>query len=608
MIRLFAVIVALVLGVGHAEAQDAVPAHGFAMHGDLKYGAGFAHFDYVDPVAPKGGTVRFEAIGSFDNLNPYILKGEAAAGAETLSETLLVSSADEAFSEYGLIAATIEVPEDRSWVAFTLRPEARWHDGQPITVDDVIFSLETLRTLGHPFYQFYYRDVTGAEAAGERRVKFTFAEGTNRELPLIVGQMPILPKHYWEGRAFDATTLEAPLGSGPYRIAAIDPGRSITYERVTDYWGADLPVNVGRHNFDVIRYDYYRDLNVARQAFKAHQTDLRGENTAKEWATGYEGPALDGGLIIKNQIETLVPQGMQGFVFNLRRPMFQDRRVRQALVLAFDFEWSNKNLFFDAYRRTSSYFAGSDLAAEGEPSAAELALLEPFRADLPPEVFGPAYAAPVSDGSGSDRRALREALRLLEEAGWTTRDGRLVDPDGAPMTIEFLIDQPAFERVVAAYVKNLEKLGIATTIRQVDPAQYEARTETFDYDMITHRWGQSPSPGNEQRNMWSSAVADTPGSQNFAGIRSAAVDALVEAVIAAEDRAALVTACRALDRVLTWGTYVVPHWHLGATRLAYWDVFGRPAIDPAYGVDLQAWWIDPDKAATIDQRAKGVVE
>jgi microcin C transport system substrate-binding protein len=527
MVRLIAA-AALALWAGSSLAQDAFVGHGFAMHGDLKYGADFGHFDYVNPDALKGGTVRFEAIGSFDNLNPYILKGEAAAGLGNLFETLMVGSSDEPFSQYGLIAEAIEVPADRSWATFTIRAAARWHDGTPITVEDVIFSLDVLRASGHPFYQFYYQDVASAAPDGEQRVKFTFTGGTNRELPLIVGEMPILPKHYWEGRAFDATTLEPPLGSGPYRISAVDPGRTITYERVADYWGADLPVNVGRNNIDTIRYDYYRDLNVARQAFKARQFDVRAENVAKEWATGYAGPALDAGLIIMDQVESLVPQGMQGFVFNLRRAKFQDRRVRQAMTLAFDFEWANKNLFFDAYRRTNSYFAGSELAAEGEPSAAELALLEPFRAELPPEVFGPAYVAPISDGSGSDRRNLREALRLLGEAGWTNQGGTLVGPDGAAMEIEFLIDQPAFERVAAAYIKNLEKLGIAATIRQVDPAQYEKRTETFDFDIITNRWGQAPSPGNEQRGMWSSAVADDEGSQNYAGIRNPAVDALVE--------------------------------------------------------------------------------
>ncbi|MEX2648971.1 MAG: extracellular solute-binding protein [Alphaproteobacteria bacterium] len=587
-----------------ASAQETTVGHGFAMHGDLKYGPDFTHFEYADPTAPRGGTVRYEGIGGFDNLNPYILKGEAAAGLGSLFESLMVQSSDEAFSSYGLIAETIEVPEDRSWVAFILRPEARWHDGRPITVEDVIFSFNILLEKGHPTYRYYYRDVASVEAAGERRVKFTFSGGVNRELPLIIGELPILPKHYWEGRAFDATTLEPPLGSGPYRVAAIDPGRSITYERIADYWGAELPVNRGRDNFDVIHYDYYRDLTIAREAFKAHQTDIRAENVAKEWATGYNNPAFQAGLFKKEQIGTITPQGMQGFVFNLRRAKFQDRRVREALILAFDFEWANKNLFFDAYKRTSSYFAGSELAAQGEPSAAELALLEPLRGDLPPEVFGPAYVAPVSDGSGSDRRNLRRALQLLGEAGWTIRDGRLVGPDGEPMTIEFLIDQPAFERVAAAYIKNLDRLGIGATIRQVDTAQYEKRTETFDFDVITNRWGQAPSPGNEQRNMWTSEAADTEGSFNYAGIKSGAVDALVDAVVRAPDRAALVAACRALDRALTWGYYVMPHWYLGATRLAYWDRFSRPPIDPSYGIDLATWWVDPAKDAALQAREK----
>ncbi len=588
-----------VVGLAAMAAAEPQPAHGFAMHGDLKYGPDFAHFDYVDPDAAKGGTVRQEGIGSFDNLNPYILKGESAAGLGGLFESLMTASADEAFSQYGLIAESVTVPEDRSWVAFTIRPEARWHDGQPITPEDVVFSFDTLRDKGHPFYRYYYQDVVKAEVVDDRTVKFTFADGVNRELPLIVGEMPVLAKHYWESRTFDATTLEPPLGSGPYRIASIDPGRSISYERVADYWGADLPVNRGRNNFDVIRYDYYRDLDVARQAFKAHQTDLRAENVAKEWATGYEGPALDAGLIVKDLIETVAPQGMQGFVFNQRRAKFQDRRVRQALTLAFDFEWANTNLFYGAYTRTDSYFVPSELAATGEPSAAELVLLEPFRSSLPPEVFGPAYQAPASDGSGSDRNRLREALALLAEAGWTIQDGKLKDADGQPVTIEFLIDQPAFERVTAAYIKNLGKLGIETTIRQVDPAQYEKRQETFDFDVIVNRWGQAPSPGNEQRDMWTSEAADTNGSQNYAGIKDPAVDALVDALIRAEDRAALVTACQALDRVLTWGHYVVPHWYLGATRLAYWDMFGRPAVDPAYGLDLAAWWVDAAKQAAL---------
>jgi microcin C transport system substrate-binding protein len=601
MARLLFALVCLTASWG-AAAQEVAPAHGIAMHGDLKYGPDFQHFEYADPDAPKGGEVRYAAIGGFDSLNPYILKGEAAAGLGNLYETLMTSSADEAFSEYGLIAESIETPPDRSWAIFTLRPEARWHDGTPITVEDVIFSFTALRDQGAPFYRYYYRDVTSVEAVGERRVKFTFGGEVNRELPLIVGQMPVLPKHDFATKPFDQTTLEPPLGSGPYRVAAVDPGRSITYERVPDWWGKDLAVNRGRYNVDRIQYDYYRDPTIALEAFKAHEFDLRVENVSKQWAIGYDGPALAAGLIVKEEIPNELPNGMQGFVFNTRLAKFSDRRVRQALALPFDFEWVNKNLFFGAYTRTNSYFANSELAAVGEPSAAELALLEPFRASLPAEVFGPAYQAPASDGSGGDRANLRAARAMLAEAGWTVRDGALVGPDGAPMTIEFMIDQPAFERVTAAYIQNLERLGIEATIRQVDSSQYEQRMEDFDFDVVVATFGQSLSPGNEQRNYWSSAAADMAGSSNIIGIKDPAVDALIEAIIAAPDREALVTATRALDRVLTWGHYVVPHWHLRASRIAYWNKFSRPAIDPKYGVDIDAWWVDPAKEAALAEK------
>jgi len=591
-----------------AGAQDTYVGHGVAMYGDLKYPADFQHFEYADPAAPKGGSARYEGYGSFDSLNPYILKGESAAGIALVYDTLMEQAQDEPFSEYGLVAETIEMPADRSWVAFTLRPEARWHDGVPITAADVVFTFNTLMEKGDPSYRYYYHDVASVEATGERTVKFTFSTANNRELPLIVGQLPVLPKHWWETRDFAATSLEPPLGSGPYRVVAVDPGRSITYQRVPDYWAKDLPVARGRFNIDTIRYDYYRDRNVSLEAFKAHEFDLRVENVAKVWATGYDSPALKAGLIVKAEIPNENPSGMQGFILNTRRPMFADRRVREALTLAFDFEWVNKNLFYGAYTRTNSYFANSELAAAGLPSEAELALLEPFRDELPPEVFGPAYQAPVSDGSGSDRANLRRAKALLAEAGWTVQDGALVGPDGKPMTIEFLEYDPAFERVIGAYLQNLERLGIEGTIRQVDSAQYEKRMETFDFDVVVASFGQSLSPGNEQRNFWTTAAADTEGSNNLIGIKSRAVDALVDAIINAPDRASLTVACRALDRVLTWGQYVVPHWHLRFSRIAYWDKFAMPAVTPRYGVDLQAWWIDPAKEASLAAREKGLQE
>jgi microcin C transport system substrate-binding protein len=603
--RLAGVLAAAVLLLSTAPpgaAQEVYVGHGVAMHGDLKYGPGFTHFDYVNPDAPKGGKVRLQANGSFDSLNPFILKGRPAVGIGRLFETLMTGSRDEAFSQYGLLAETVEIPEDRSWVAFTLRPEARWHDGAPITVADVIFSLETIKTKGHPFYRAYYGDVVAAEKVGERKVKFSFADGVNRELPLIIGELPIISKAYYTANDFEKTSLEAPLGSGPYRVESVDPGRSITYARVEDYWGAEVPARRGQDNFDIVRYDYYRDPTVAMEAFKAHEYDFRRENASKVWATAYQGPAFDDGLIVKEEIGHSMPTGMQGFVFNTRRAKFADRRLRQALGYAFDFEWTNKNLFSGAYSRTTSYFSNSELAASGLPGPAELALLEPFRDQLPPEVFSEVFAPPETDGSGNARRNLRTAFKLLDEAGWTVEDTKLVGPGGEPLEIEFLIVSPLFERVIAPFIKNLEKLGVTTKIRLVDSAQYQQRLDQFDFDVVVLSVGQSLSPGNEQNNYWTTTAADTPGSRNFAGIKDPVVDALVETLIAAADRDSLITAARALDRVLLWGHYVIPHWHIRYFRVAYWNKFVRPAVTPKYGLGFDGWWIDPALAAALADR------
>ena len=579
---------------GPALAQDVYVGHGVAMHGDLKYGPDFTHFDYVNPDAPKGGEVRQSAVGSFDNLNPFILKGQSASGIGRIFESLMTGSEDEAFSQYGLIAESVEMPEDRSWVAFTLRPQARWHDGTQITVDDVLFSLEVLKTKGHPFYRAYYADVVKAEKIAERKVKFTFADGLNRELPLIIGELVILSKAYFETHEFEKTTLESPLGSGPYRVERVDAGRSITYARVVDYWGADLPVRRGQDNFDVIRVDYYRDPTVAMEAFKAHEYDFRAENASKVWATAYVGEAFDDGRIIKQEIAHSIPTGMQGFVFNTRRAKFADPRLRRALGYAFDFEWTNKNLFNGAYSRTESYFSNSELASSGLPDAAELALLEPFRDQIPAAVFNEVYETPKTDGSGQARRNLRTALKILGQAGWAIIDGKLINPvDGEPLEIEFLIVSPLFERIIAPYVKNLEKLGVGARIRLVDSAQYQKRLEDFDFDMVVASMGQSLSPGNEQNNFWTSAAADTPGSRNLAGVKDPVVDSLVATLIAAADRETLITATRALDRVLLSGYYVVPHWHIRSFRVAYWNKFARPAITPKYSLGFDSWWIDP---------------
>ncbi|MET0852488.1 MAG: extracellular solute-binding protein [Candidatus Rokuibacteriota bacterium] len=590
-----------------ALAQKTPPAppvsHGLSMYGDLKYGPSFRHFDYVNPDAPKGGLVKLAAVGTFDNLNPFILKGVPAVGIGGVFETLTVASSDEAFAEYGLLAESVELPADRSWVAYTLRAEARFHDGTPVTADDAVWTFQTLRAKGHPFYRAYYAKVASVEALGPRKVRFTFAPGDNRELALITGQMPVLSRAAWSRRPFDRTTLEPPLGSGAYRVESVDPGRSITYRRVPDYWGAKLPVNVGRFNFDVIRYDYYRDSTVSLEAFKAGAYDFRDENSAKAWARGYDSPALRQGLIRRETIRHEIPTGLQGFVYNTRRPALQDRRVRAALAHAFDFEWSNAHLFYGAYTRTASYFSNSELASRGLPSPEELAVLEPFRGRVPDEVFTREYRPPTTDGSGFIRPGVIEALALLREAGWVVRDQRLVNGrTGEPMSLEILIDDASFERIALPFVKNLERLGVAARVRTVDAAQYQYRLDHFDFDLTVVVWGQSLSPGNEQRDFWSTEKADVPGSRNLAGIKDPVVDALIDLVVAAPDRASLIARTRALDRVLLWGHYAIPHYHFQGFRLAYWDRFGRPRVTPRYSLGFDGWWIDPAKAAALDAR------
>ncbi|MDX2168641.1 MAG: extracellular solute-binding protein [Deltaproteobacteria bacterium] len=598
-------ILSLLLAASVARAADpSGPAHGIAMHGDLKYGPGFTHFDYVNPDAPKGGELRLAGLGGFDSFNPFIIKGNPDDGSARIYDTLMVGSADEPFSEYGLLAETVETPADRSWVTFTLRPNARWHDGKPVTAEDVIWTFETLRTKGQPYYRAYYGSVATVEKVGERGVKFTFKPGENRELPLILGQLPVLPKHYWQGKDFEAGTLEPPLGSGPYKIGAFEAGRYSTYQRVPDYWGKDLAVNRGKDNFDTIRYDYYRDMTVQLEALKAGAFDLRGEFSSKDWATAYDIPAVRDGLLIKADIKHSRPAGMQGYAFNLRRPLFQDRRVRQALGYAFDFEWANRTLFYGQYTRSRSYFDNSELAANGVPSGAELAVLEPFRAQLPPELFTTEYQPPATDGSGNLRENLRQALELLKQAGWTIDPAskKLVNKDGKPFTFEILLVDPAYERVTQPYAKNLERLGITATIRTVDSSQYKKRVDDFDFDVVMMTWRQSQSPGNEQRGFWGSAAADQPGGLNVIGLKDPVIDSLVEQLIAAPDRASLVARTHALDRALQWGFYVVPNWYIPYDRLAYWDKFGLPAVVPAQGVQLDAWWYDAQKAAALQQR------
>lgn len=570
--------------------------HGIAMHGEPKYAPGFKHFDYVRADAPKGGILRLAKVGSFDSLNPFIINGVPGEGDRLVFETLLARSFDEPFSLYGLIAETIEMPADRSWVIFNLNPKARFHDGKPVTADDVLFSWEILKTKGRPHTRTYYSRAEKAERLGERRVRFTFGPQGNWEMPLILGLMPIVSKSYWSTRDFAKTTLEPAVGSGPYRIVEVDPGRAITYRRDPNHWGRDLAVNVGRYNFDTIRYDYYRDSNIALEAFKAGEYDFRFEPDAARWATGYKHPAVNEGRIVLEEIAHRRPVGMEALVLNTRRAQFKDRRVRQALAYVFDFEWLNRTLYHGAYTRTSSYFDNSELAADPPISSQEQALLEPHRKSLPPEVFTAVYESPVTDGSGNIRRNLREATRLLAEAGWRIRYGRLVDAEGRAMEFEILLVKPWHERMLMSFVRNLKRVGIKARLRTVDSAQYENRLASFDFDAIVYWWGESLSPGNEQEIYWSSKAAATQGSRNYANIRLRAVDELIEHIADARDRESLITATRALDRVLLWGHYVIPLFHLTADRVAYWNKLRRPKVTPVYGTTTDLWWHVAGKA------------
>lgn len=606
---LFALVLSLFVALPIASDQPNYKGHAISMYGDLKYGPDFKHFDYANPNAPKGGTVKRSAGGTYDCLNQFILKGVSAYGLGLIYDSLTERSLDEPFSEYGLLAESIEVPPDRSWALFTLRSGARWHDGKPITPEDVVFTFETIQTKGHPFYRNYYADIKQIEKVGERQVKFTFGGKDNRELPLIVGQMAILPKHYWEGKNFEETTLEPPLGSGPYKIEAYEPGRSITYRRVENYWGTDLSIKKGRYNPDVIHYDYYKDGTVATEAQKGGEFDFALQNNSKSWATAYDIPAVAEGRLIKELIPHENGTGMQGFWFNTRRSKFADPKVRHALAHAFDFEWTNTNLFYGQYARSTSYFSNTELASSGLPQGQELEILEAFRGQIPEEVFTSEYKPPTTDGSGNIRQNLRVATRMLKAAGWSVKEGKLTnDASGETMIIEFLINNsPSWERIVGPYIQNLERLGVEAAIKIVDTSQYQNRVQEYDFDAIVSLRGQSLSPGNEQRGYWTSAAADEPGTRNYAGIKDPVVDTLIDQLINAPDRKTLVSTTRALDRVLLWGHYVVPHWHIRAHRVVYWNKFGKPDISPRYLPQPwqyfpDTWWVDAEKEAALDKR------
>jgi microcin C transport system substrate-binding protein len=604
-------IAALVMpAAAHAQA-DPQWRHGMSLMGEPRYAPGFQRFDYVNPNAPKGGTLRLATEQGFDSFNFVIPRGSVAPGINYIYQQLFEPSLDEVSAAYGDVAEAARHPDDFSWVEFRLRPEARWHDGTPITVDDVIWSFETL-VANNPSQRFYYRNVVKAERTGERTVRFTFDAPGNREKPSIMGQIYVLPKHYWTGTATDGrprditqTTLEPPLGSGPYRIERVEPGRSVTYRRVPDWWAANLPVNVGRYNIDEMRFDVYRDGTVALEAFKGDNIDWRTENSARQWSTQYDFPALQQGRVVRETFPERASGRMQAFAFNIRREKFQDPRVRRAFNLAFDFEDANKGLFFGHYQRVNSFFHGTDLASTGLPQGLELEILNTVRDQVPPEVFTTEWRNPVNGSPEAVRNNLRDAAALLRAAGWTIRDRALVNArTGERMRVEFLLNSPAFERVVLPYKTALERLGMEVSVRLVDPSQYINRVRARDFDIVVQSWGQSLSPGNEQRDFWGSAAADREGSRNVVGIKNPAVDALIERLVFAKDRAELEAATRALDRVLLWNEYVVPQWSLGATWTARWDRFGRPAELPRYGFGFpEIWWWDAEKAARTGGRS-----
>lgn len=593
-------------------ADTAAPQrhHALSLLGKPKMPADYKQFNWVNPDAPKGGVIREAAVGSFDSLNGFTVNGDAADGLGLVSDTLMSSSPDEPATEYGLVAEWVSFPPDYSSVTFGLRPEARFHDGKPITPDDVVFSLAALKK-ADPQHGQYYKNVVKAEKTGEHEVTFTFDVKGNRELPAIVGEMAVLPKHYWGGKGPDGqprdiskTTMEPPLGSGPYRIKSFEAGRRIVYERVKDYWAKDLPVNRGQWNFDEIRYEYYRDRVPAFEAFKSGSIDYWQESSSQSWAQQYDFDAVKKGLIKKEAFAHKRVAGMQSFAFNLRRKQFQDRRVRQAFNLAFDFESANKNLFYGAYTRSNSFFANSELASSGVPQGAELAMLEPLKAEVPPDVFTAEYKNPVNITPEDMRGHLRDAFNLLKAAGWTQKGGALVNAAGEALTVEILLVQPDFERVSLPYIENLKKLGVQASVRVVDASQYQRRVKSFDFDMIVASFPQSHSPGNEQRFFWSSSSAAQEGSRNVVGIANPAVDKLIDTIVFAKDRAELVTATHALDRVLLWSFYVVPQWYRAADWIARWDIFGHPATPPSQNVSaLRTWWYDAAKA-TAGQRGQ----
>ena len=599
------------LVVRGARAQgEEVERHGISAFGDLKYPAGFKHFDFVNANAPKGGL--FSQIGStrqynqnfntFNSLNSFIFKGDAALGMEQTFASLMVRAEDEPDAMYGLLARAVCISPDGLTYRFLLRPEAKFHDGSKLDAHDVAFSLNLLKTKGHPIITQLMRDVTGIEAADGATVVVRFAEKRGRDVPLFVAGLPVFSRAYYGKREFDESTMDAPLGSGPYKVGRLETGRFIEYERVKDWWGADLPVSRGFNNFDVVRYEFYRDRDVAFEGFSGRNYLFREEFTSRIWATRYDFPAIKDGRVKRDVLPDDTPSGAQGWFFNTRREKFKDPRLREALNYAFDFEWTNKNIMYGSYLRTHSVFQNSDMMAVGKPGPDELALLEPFRGKVPDEVFGEPFVPPVSDGSGQDRALLRKASAILQQAGFVLRDGKRVSPNGERITIEFLLDEPSFQPHHMPLIKNLATLGIDATPRIVDHVQYKLRVDTFDFDIAIQRFSFSSTPGDSLRTYFTSQAAAIKGSQNLAGIADPVIDALVDKIIAADSRGALTAACRALDRVFRAGRYWIPHWYKASHWIAYWDVFDRPATKPRYARGIpETWWYNHDKAARIQR-------
>ena len=609
----------LVLGVGgviaalsgKAKSDEGSEHHGMSAFGELKYPADFQHFDYVDPNAPKGGS--FSHVGStrafnqnfltFNSLNSFILKGDGAQGTELTFASLMSRAQDEPDALYGLAARSVRLSSDGLTYRFALRPGITFHDGSAMTARDVVFSLQTLKEKGHPIAQQLLRDFAGADALDDATVIVRFAKNRARDVPLFVAGLPIFSAAYYAAHPFDESTLEPPLGGGPYKVGRFEPGRYIEYERMKNWWGADLPVSRGQNNFDLVRYEYYRDRDVAFEGFTAKNYLFREEFTSRTWATRYDLPAVRDGRVKRDIVPDDTPSGAQGWFFNTRLEKFKDRRLREAFIYAFDFEWTNKTIMYGSYERTHSVFQNSDMMAVGKPAGDEAALLEPFRGQVPDEVFGEPFVPPVSDGSGQDRNLLRRATSLLQKAGYLIKGGKRISPKGEEIKAEFLIDEPSFQPHHATLIKNLATLGIQANLRIVDPVQYRRRVDDFDFDLIVQRFGFSTTPGDSLRSYFSSQAAALKGSQNLAGIADPVIDELIERIIAADTRSGLVTACKALDRVIRSGRYWIPHWYKPSHWLAFWNVFGRPARKPRFGRGIpETWWYDQEKAAKLEER------